>query len=391
MKISTFSKETGMTVDTIRYYIELGVLAPRKVNTKFSFDKEDLLIAKNITFLKKCGFELAEMKLFLFLKNIQPDIKFSEMPGFKEKLTKSKEEIQKKIDNEIQNIKLIDETLNEPKSPTNPNRGVPINELSIFEINGETFSLNAKKVVNNEIIDGVLKARGKTLKIVDGIVFDDYSDKVFTVKEKSQFLISYYKASPKSSIQSVNDFRKSLIDIFAIEAKDKKYILINNADGCSFLPSLLENLKDVTVILVGDEGLVPLKSIYTFNKNINYIFYIKQDNIPLIRPHKVDLLIDNFSFDATFALFKEKHFDFYTDLLSEKDDAKVLLNKIFINNKKVVGKDEFEQTSAKTYDIDCLFNSERFVKAVNDFPFLSQDRCDTEICIYEIKRRHTQR
>ena len=67
IKISEFSKLTGVPIKTIRYYEEIGLFKPAEVD-KFTgyrrFNEENVEQLLKIVYLKKVGFKLAEIKDF---------------------------------------------------------------------------------------------------------------------------------------------------------------------------------------------------------------------------------------------------------------------------------------------------------------------------------------
>lgn len=70
MKIGKFSKITGLSVLTIRYYIELGLFAPRRSERYWDFSEEDLSRAAEIARYKNCGFSLQTIaELFSLLQS----------------------------------------------------------------------------------------------------------------------------------------------------------------------------------------------------------------------------------------------------------------------------------------------------------------------------------
>ncbi len=64
-KIGEFSKLTGCSKKTLRYYDELGILNPSRIDnfTNYRYyDENDLEVLKKIIYLKKLGFTLEEIK-----------------------------------------------------------------------------------------------------------------------------------------------------------------------------------------------------------------------------------------------------------------------------------------------------------------------------------------
>lgn len=68
MKISAFAKVSGISIKTLRYYDELGLLKPAHVDEQSGYryySEEQLLTVKRIASYKEQGFTLEQLKPFL--------------------------------------------------------------------------------------------------------------------------------------------------------------------------------------------------------------------------------------------------------------------------------------------------------------------------------------
>ena len=104
-KIGEFSKLTGCSIKTLRYYDELGLLNPSKIDnfTNYRYYNEnDLEILKNIIYLKSLGFTLDEIKNNI--SNITNELLDNKI----EELLTKKYVIEEQIDN----IKLLKDKIN---------------------------------------------------------------------------------------------------------------------------------------------------------------------------------------------------------------------------------------------------------------------------------------
>lgn len=79
MEIGQFSKNTNISIDTLRYYNKIGILVPKRINNIRSYDENDLDKANAITKLKNCGFTLSEIERILRLDE-ELDKDFNEKP-----------------------------------------------------------------------------------------------------------------------------------------------------------------------------------------------------------------------------------------------------------------------------------------------------------------------
>ncbi|WP_258394436.1 MerR family transcriptional regulator [Paenibacillus sp. MDMC362] len=89
MKISAFAKVSGISIKTLRYYDELGLLKPAHVDEQSGYryySEEQLLTVKRIAAYKEQGFTLEQLKPF-FEEDIGTDV-------FKNKLADKMTELQ---------------------------------------------------------------------------------------------------------------------------------------------------------------------------------------------------------------------------------------------------------------------------------------------------------
>ncbi|MEM0925528.1 MAG: MerR family transcriptional regulator [Planctomycetota bacterium] len=101
--IGEFSKLTGLTVKTLRYYHEEGLLLPSRVEVDSgyrSYDESKIEIARSITALRELGFTIAETKVVLREHENE-----STMLGL---LQSRKESIQRKIESDRNTLKVLD-------------------------------------------------------------------------------------------------------------------------------------------------------------------------------------------------------------------------------------------------------------------------------------------
>ena len=67
MKISAFAKVSGISIKTLRYYDELGLLKPAHIDKQSGYryySEERLLTVKRIAAYKEQGFTLEQLKPF---------------------------------------------------------------------------------------------------------------------------------------------------------------------------------------------------------------------------------------------------------------------------------------------------------------------------------------
>lgn len=62
MKISSLSKDSGISIDTLRYYDKIGLLVPKRKNNIRNYNEKDLNKLNQIKLMKNLMFTLEEIK-----------------------------------------------------------------------------------------------------------------------------------------------------------------------------------------------------------------------------------------------------------------------------------------------------------------------------------------
>ncbi|WP_169083357.1 MerR family transcriptional regulator [Paenibacillus sp. PL91] len=120
LKISAFSKLSGVSVKTLRFYDSVKLLEPAFIdpNNGYRFySQEQLLTVKRITAFKEHGFTLDQIKPFLE-KHAIPDVKL--------KLTDKKKELERSILEAQQQLREIDNRIARVEEADNRQQETPI-------------------------------------------------------------------------------------------------------------------------------------------------------------------------------------------------------------------------------------------------------------------------
>ncbi|MEA4933263.1 MAG: MerR family transcriptional regulator, partial [Lawsonibacter sp.] len=70
MKIGELASRTGLSRDTIRYYINNGLLVPEKNDAQYNFSERELQDLQTIIKMKRQNFNLTEIQNYLSLKRL---------------------------------------------------------------------------------------------------------------------------------------------------------------------------------------------------------------------------------------------------------------------------------------------------------------------------------
>ena len=115
MEIGKFSKESGVSIDTLRYYDKIGVLVPEKINNRRQYNKDDMAIVHLILELKTCDFSLDEIKDILDMERIVEeaveDNHLQILLDLKTTFFQKKMNMIKKMDNMMSTSKILDKAI----------------------------------------------------------------------------------------------------------------------------------------------------------------------------------------------------------------------------------------------------------------------------------------
>src|SRR5690606_25036672 len=124
MRIGAFAKKHNISVDTVRYYLDLQLLLAEKDGAQYRFTEEDSKDLKEIMELKKLKFSLGEIQKILTYKRLASNkaIDFKEhfmefLEEKKRELLSKKEELDEilnfingkieEVDNELRNLNVL--------------------------------------------------------------------------------------------------------------------------------------------------------------------------------------------------------------------------------------------------------------------------------------------
>lgn len=176
MKISKISSQTGVPIDTIRYYISLGLLNPVRRNNQYVFSEADVDDILQIQRLKDMRFSLKEIETVIRFGRtsnwIEPDI----MRKYSAMLRKKKEELIQEQKSLQTSITLLSDELYRISQSQNfswESAGVPLRALPLLICPkcGARLRIEQAFFAPQGIMDGTLACDcGYTAEIDCGII-----------------------------------------------------------------------------------------------------------------------------------------------------------------------------------------------------------------------------
>lgn len=340
MRIGKFAENNNLSIDTIRHYMDLGLILPEKQGGQYHFDAGCQKNLKNILELKSMGFSLSEIKIILLYMNFgklsgyQEDIYYKAL--FQERYRKLEKEIEKlnsiknKLEFKIQSFSSRAELNNLNES------GIDLNFLSMLSCFkcGRSLMLKDGSINNNQIIDGNLSCScGEEYKIDKGILIAGASKTVNISESDESNLFEYISVTDGAyldnllkglgwsgrKLEGMSLSGKVLLElgsgmgfflrnVYEDLAEDCVYIAVdNNMQRHRFLKSMLdraEHRKNV-VFICADFLEIPIKKklvhiLLDISGTSNYCFEHEEFLLNAV----IDLIKEDASLLGSYILFK---------------------------------------------------------------------------------------
>ena len=309
MKIGQFANKHGVTHDTVRFYIDKGLLVPNKKEGQYSFSDVDSKEIEKIIELKQMYFSLAEIHRILTFQRLGgANTEFS-----RKLFLMILEEKQKHVNHELTKLNVIHNYLTkqiEEITSVSHNHeqllGFPITSIELLECPSckKDLNLSAGVIEKNMIIHAEIECEcGFKASIKDGIYIDEkavrhklVNGKPIPTKEE------YLMNTSHSYISYLFKGMAKLIDFTIKYQKGSQYIMeLNNCVGFFLLQYIDYLPKDSVYILIDydiDRMTQLKKNLECYYSHKKFIFlccdYI---NLPIKRS-TVDIVVDLFMSDV---------------------------------------------------------------------------------------------
>ncbi|MEK4029770.1 MerR family transcriptional regulator [Pseudobacillus sp. FSL P4-0506] len=310
MRISSFAKKFNVSIDTIRYYMNLGLLIPVKTGTYYDFDQTCEDDMKIITELKSFEFTLNEIREIIDLKRITLLRDHEDLALYMQMLERKKEEISFEISKLYSTIQEIDQKIDavRQKETSKPGTGFSLSFIPFLRcpVCSGSFQFQNALIHNDSIIDASIHCTcGYHAEIHKSILYapdlDDstqnsaYLYEQKTVKEMSPELV---KVIEKCSLFTYQKLKN--VDL------ENKVVMEPCIDTFVFLPKYLHLLSEnAYYIFCGSkqEMVEKLKAkIDSINPALKVLYIVNSSlHLPLANK-SIDYLIDSISFND-YALF----------------------------------------------------------------------------------------
>jgi len=316
MRIGAFVKKNHTTEDTIRHYMELGLLLAEKRNAQYFFDAQCQFDFDDIISLKNMGFSLHEIKHFFYYKRLGKLTDSQSQNYYTSLLYQKQQQLFLKKDQIKKQIVMLEDKIKEsndhsPAQNYQPS-GIPIEALSLFHCPRchKPLILKEANISDNQILSGVLICEcGKAYRILQGILIDsdlDIESDIWSYDENYlDSYLSYTDASYLDNLSESIDWFHKKIDLN--DYKQPVFLELGSGVGF-FLRNIVSYLPKDSLYIALDHDInrqLFLKQCMDASQEQRNIIFVCADflQIPL-KEDSVDILCDisgtsNYNFTHT--------------------------------------------------------------------------------------------
>lgn len=264
MKIGEFSKKHQVTVDTVRHYINEGLLTPLRENTQYNFSEIDDRVMDSILLLKSMNFKLEEMKAYLLFQTMYTNNTFSYLGSFRKEFEDKLEENKK----EIQRLQEMNELIEKQIAGYREvkfSRGVSLRMLPdlICPDCDENLELEASEISHNEIMEGKLTCPkcSRTYYIRYGFIAETPISELENRDEIAEMLNNYLKQNDEQYILKIREIFQKMAEITSENMVGVKNVLIDG-ESCEFLNSpILRTIPSDARLFVRTADNITMKAL----------------------------------------------------------------------------------------------------------------------------------
>lgn len=316
MKISKFCEVNNVSIDTIRHYMDLGLISPEKKGGNYFFDGRCQNELEKVLELKNMGFKLNEIKTIFFYKNFGNLMDYEVDSYYQSLFLEKYGQIEMEIDNLIQlkeKLKGKLEGFKEESKAKRSTMGIDLRALQFLNCNkcSNGLTLQDGKIRNNQIIEGSLECNcGETYRIESGILIVGEPVRYHVIDNLSNYI---HSTDPTYLENLQNSLQWAKRKFVSIDLNNKVLLELGSGVGF-FLRSIAQELPEDCLYIAVDHNLdrhLFLKDLFEKTGIKRNILFICSDflNIPILK-NSVDVVIDhsgtsNYSFNNEKFLLSE--------------------------------------------------------------------------------------
>ncbi|HEY9576812.1 MAG TPA: MerR family transcriptional regulator [Pseudobacillus sp.] len=302
MRIGSFAKKFDVSIDTVRYYIELGLLIPEKEKTQYQMNQMCLEDMELIHELKHFRFSLKEIHKILSLKRLTNSHDNKDASYFTNLLLEKKADLMAEKDEISKAVHLIDEKIhsNIDNLLDHPKIGIPLFFVPLFCCPHCQQLLNLKEasMQGHYIYEGILSCSCRYRAVIkEGILLTNQLKS--SPNKYSIYEIDVKKWNP-GFVSLLERGKLWMIKELMLNDLANKVIVETNIEVSMLLPKYLSSLSEKAYYIFTCHSLETIKKlkkqIEKLNPHLLVLYIVNSDlHLPLI-PESIDFFIDSTSF-----------------------------------------------------------------------------------------------
>lgn len=366
MKIGKFAEMHDITQDTVRHYLDLGLLVTEKIGGYYKFSDSDNLDIRRIIELKNLGFSLSDVQDILAMQRISGENTNSFRRLFLSYLEGKKKEVDSIILNYININKELKRKINEIKYYDKEDiqkLGFSLSSLHLLECPQchKELTLSAGTIEQNNVIEANIHCDcGFRAEIKDGIYLDKRCVRTKLLNGEIMPSKEEYLASTTHNYSNfLYKGMTSLVEYINNYGEKPNYIVeLDNCVGFILMQYIKYLPPESTYILIDYdyERLVNLKKdLESYYKHKNFLFLCCDYQVLPLKTASVDMVIDYQMTNSYEKTTGRKLYDTILPILKEKGS--------------ICGLYSYYQEPNKGMEVgeEKLYNGEEMIKLLKEY------------------------
>lgn len=269
MRIGAFAKKNNISVETIRYYMELGLIVPLKKGGQYSFTRTCQKSLDQVLSLKQMGFTLTEIRRMFHFSALSRLHSQEEKNHYRQYF----EDNHSRITGEIARLQsakqLVEKALYDMDASGASQKttiGIPLRTLDLLSCPACDGDLVFKmgNVEDNKIISGLLACScGKEYAIQDGILMIDpiYDDVGYS--EEKVMRVEYFESTAANYIEKIYIAGAWMTSV--VESWTKPGVILEPGVGSGYaLGQMLDHIPNGSTYIAIDNNMNRLSKMKAY-------------------------------------------------------------------------------------------------------------------------------
>lgn len=357
IRIGKFAEINGISIDTIRYYIQRNLIHPIRKGKYFYFGNEQQEQLDSIVYFKELRFSLDEIKMLMCiekLSTLETPAKRDHIENmFIAKLDKLQQE-KAQLEDIISKLSLEIEAVKQTTNANVESRGIPFCLLNILYCPRcqRKLTIHDGILMNHSVYAGkVICECGYAMTIEEGIILNlGESDKKGHAEQSECLITNLFNNTSHTFVEQMLYSTEETTRCIAHYDLHSKTVLLMKTGAGTLAMSLLNKCSGIGTLILFDEDVEQLKiAKKTISKHFpeqNVIYIGGSFKILPIQNESVDLAID---FAASFEAALEKSLNLYKYLMLYMRSKSIIIG-FYLSFKKSIAIEKIGSNPRKLLD-----------------------------------------